>query len=65
MRRLLPHTTLLTLTTLALTALLASASRPADAEQPLTLPHGSFLGVQRAVDIGQQDDFVARQRLEG
>jgi outer membrane protein len=51
MRRLLPHTTLLTLTTLALTALLASASRAADAEQPLTLPHGSFLGVQRAVDI--------------
>ena len=51
MRRLLPHTTLLTLTTLALTALLASASRAADAEKPLTLPHGSFLGVQRAVDI--------------
>jgi hypothetical protein len=51
MSRLLPQTTLLTLTTLALTALLASASRAADAEQPLTLPHGSFLGVQRAVDI--------------
>jgi outer membrane protein len=44
MSRLLPQTTLLTLTTLALTALLASASRAADAEQPLTLPHGSFLG---------------------
>ena len=51
MSRLWSQPPLRTLTTLAVTALFLSASQAAETDQPFTLPHGSFLGVERAVDI--------------
>ena len=51
MRRLLRRTTLMTLTALSLTASLPPPSPAAEATQPVLLSHGSFLGVQQAVEL--------------
>ena len=51
MRRSLHRTTYMTMVVLAVAQALASASQAAEADRPVALSHGSFLGVQQAVEI--------------
>ena len=51
MRRSLHRATCMTLVLLAAAGSFVAASRAADTDKPVTLSHGSFLGVQQAVDI--------------
>lgn len=62
MRRSLPRTTLMTLTVLVLAAAFAAGSHAAESEPPVTISHGSFLGVQQAVDLAVKNHPIL---LEG